>query len=361
MRLPHRFIPPFCALILVSFLAVTPSASFAQSQPQLPPKWNDAVRRLAERIVTIATPLREVTLDVRNMSALRASEVVDVRRALESELARLQVRIVQTGSAAAEPAAKVQLTFSEGVEGYVWIAEIRRDDAQQTAIVTAPRQPDSFTDRARNPLVLSRRLIWEQKDEILDFALVLPSLAGVASTLVILEPERLAFYGDKEGNWQLERTIPIVHSAPWPRDLRGRIDLTAAKAVLPGVICAGDFQYPETVQCAGDPTAKVSVLTSGDMRARMQALGVEDFVVLQPGCTAGFTVLGTGPGDWTQVDCVQAYEMAGEIEASGLPVQFPGPVLALWPTEDGRSARVISMELQTGMYEASIVSVSCGN
>ena len=47
--------------------------------------------------------------------------------------------------------------------------------------------------------------------------------------------------------------------------------------------------------------------------------------------------------------------------AMGEPIEFPGPTLAVWTTDDGKSARVISRNLESGLYEASIVSVACGN
>jgi hypothetical protein len=73
-------------------------------------------------------------------------------------------------------------------------------------------------------------------------------------------------------------------------------------------------------------------------------------------------VLVTGTGDWTQRDQIQAYDLKNhQALANGPPLEFPGPVLALWPSEDGKTVRVISRNLQTGAYEASIVSVSCGD
>jgi len=40
-------------------------------------------------------------------------------------------------------------------------------------------------------------------------------------------------------------------------------------------------------------------------------------------------------------------------------LQVPGPVLTLWPANDGKSARVVTRNLETGDYEASIVTVAC--
>jgi hypothetical protein len=73
-------------------------------------------------------------------------------------------------------------------------------------------------------------------------------------------------------------------------------------------------------------------------------------------------VLVTGIGDWTVRDTLRIYRVADHQAVTvGQPLEFSGPILALWPTQDDKSARVVSRNLQTGMYEASIVSVSCGN
>jgi hypothetical protein len=35
--------------------------------------------------------------------------------------------------------------------------------------------------------------------------------------------------------------------------------------------------------------------------------------------------------------------------------------VALWPSDDGKSVRAVSRNLQTGMYEASLINLYCGN
>jgi hypothetical protein len=67
-------------------------------------------------------------------------------------------------------------------------------------------------------------------------------------------------------------------------------------------------------------------------------------------------------GDWSQKDQIQLYEIRDRAAAAiGQPMELPGPILAFWAAGDGNSARVVSRNLESGMYEASIVSVSCGN
>jgi hypothetical protein len=85
-------------------------------------------------------------------------------------------------------------------------------------------------------------------------------------------------------------------------------------------------------------------------------------VSIASGCGSAWQVLVTGSGDWTEKDQIQLYEVRDRGAAAiGEPFELTGPILALWAGEDGRSARVISRNLESGMYEASMVSVSCSN
>ena len=88
----------------------------------------------------------------------------------------------------------------------------------------------------------------------------------------------------------------------------------------------------------------------------------DDVMTVAADCEPAWLVLVSGPGDWTVRDTLRMYRVTDHQAATvGQPVEFSGPILALWPAEDGKSGRVVSRNLQTGMYEASIVSVSCGN
>jgi hypothetical protein len=87
-----------------------------------------------------------------------------------------------------------------------------------------------------------------------------------------------------------------------------------------------------------------------------------DIVSIAGACGANWEVLATGKGDWRQKDQIQLYEIRDrKAVALGQPLELPGPTLAAWPSDDGKSARLISRNLETGLYEASIVSVGCSN
>jgi hypothetical protein len=88
----------------------------------------------------------------------------------------------------------------------------------------------------------------------------------------------------------------------------------------------------------------------------------DNLVSVATDCDSAWLVLVSGTGDWTVRDTLRIYRVTDHQAATvGQPVEFSGPILALWPADDGKSARVVSRNLQTGMYEASLVSVSCGN
>ncbi|MGA8221144.1 MAG: hypothetical protein WB780_05765, partial [Candidatus Acidiferrales bacterium] len=88
----------------------------------------------------------------------------------------------------------------------------------------------------------------------------------------------------------------------------------------------------------------------------------DDIASVKPGCGGTWHALVTGTGDWTQADYVQLYEIQDDQPIPiGQRLEFSGPILAMWSADDKKSARVVSKNLQTGMYEASIISVSCSD
>jgi hypothetical protein len=104
----------------------------------------------------------------------------------------------------------------------------------------------------------------------------------------------------------------------------------------------------------------------------------DQVATIDTGCNDSWQVLTTGTGDSTEPDHIQIYDIrnypqsqrpAGSPEswappeavAVGQPLDFSGPVVALWPSADLKSARVVSLNLQTEVYEGSLISVSCGD
>jgi len=77
-------------------------------------------------------------------------------------------------------------------------------------------------------------------------------------------------------------------------------------------------------------------------------------------CGSGWQVLATR-ADEMLPDSLTAYEIVNRdaIEAAS-PMEFPGPITALWSASDARSATLLTHNLRTGDYEAFSVSAVCG-
>jgi len=425
MRPPRRFPLSRCGIIL-SLLAVLPGVTFAQSsnpptqsaqsaqpapaaQPQLPAKWNDAVRALAEKIASAAGSSRKISIELKNISSLDSSAASRIRLALDSELT---ARGFKTDAAGVH----ARVTLSEGAEGYIWIAEIQRSEGIQVAAVSLTRLTNSDA-RLRAAPMLQKRTVWEQPQPFLDF-FERPMSSIPITVLSVLEPDRVTEYDTQAARGpQFSGAWPIPNSSA-SRDIRGRFVAPTNKTlkvfiastvcdVLPFLYCVdspgqewpvgdGRSSYYELGRnyfkgLSADEVGTVAekhpffalsrleydhgsdwIQTELDGKARLYKFSTksvaeypswgDDIASVRPGCGGSWQVLVTGTGDWNQTDHIQLYEISDDQPVPiGQRLEFPGPILAMWSAEDKKSARVVSRNLQTGMYEASIVSVSCSD
>jgi hypothetical protein len=291
---------------------------------------------------------------VKNRSSLSAADVDGLHDVLVTDLARRNRRITKESPADAT----LQVTFSESVGGYVWIAEIL-DGVKENVVMVSVAAPNQKASEREAPITLRRKLIWEQEARIVDFGILAEDSTGEASMLIVLDADKLSFYRSEDKDWKLAREVPIEHARPAQRDIRGRVDVQAGEAQLPDAECAGDFRHPESVICTtmtppADPEVQRQPIAAGGRN-------VEDYAVLAPVCDDSLLTLVAGQGDWTEPDSIQAYVGKNPGNSASSKIQFLGPVLELWRNADGKSARAVSRDLKTGTYEASIVSASCGD
>jgi hypothetical protein len=353
MRLPPRF--SLLRAIMISVILFFAGASArGQTTTQLPSDWTNALGSLADKIAAVTKRGESLSLEVKNMSSLSSADVDALHDALVTDLARRNRRITKESPADAT----LQVTFSESVNGYVWIAEIL-DGVKENVVMVSVAAPNQKASGREAPITLRRKLIWEQQARIVDFGILAEGSTGEASMLIILDVGKLSFYSSQDKDWKLAREIIIEHPRPPQRDIRGRVDLQTGEAQLPDAECAGDFRHPESVICTTmEPPADLEIPRQP---IAVQGRNVEDYAVLAPVCNDSPLTLVTGQGDWTEPDSIQAYVGKVPGNSASSKIQFLGPVLELRRNADGKSARAVSRNLKTGMYEASIVSVSCGD
>ena len=335
------------------------SAQFEQgvASPALPAAWNDGVKALAEKIVAAVKPSRAVSLEFKNISSLGASEVEAVRAGLEKELQADGLRIVPGE-------ADVEVTLSENSDGYVWVAEAHRDtkreDPSRVAIVSVSKSATPPTGGTTESLALSKRLVWHQPTEFLDFLIAERPTTVMSSTLIILEPDRLVYYRSTTQQWQLQQAIPFPHTGHRNRDFQGRINTSFQKAWGPGGECSGDLGDPTTMKCS----PKITILAGAHVDVKIPGHETYQSELLSERCGDKSVALVSGNGDWTQPDSLQGYLFSDVVNPdavpSGGPIGFDGPVMSV-QGDDRESVRVIVRNLKTGNYEGYVVTATCNH
>jgi hypothetical protein len=376
--------------------------------------WRAPEEQLARKIAAAAGP-GAVAMDVANKSSLSRPDAEEIRRGLTSGLAALGVRLVNADQAAAT----VQVTLSENLQDYIWVAEIHQGNNEASVVmVTAPRPVSVAVEHPATALTIRKTLLWTDENRILDIALA----NGSPQHMILLEPESIALLKFQDGRWQQEQSLPISHSRPWPRDLRGRLVLRndhLFDAYLPGVFCRSSTAAPLALNCyeSDDPWPlgtdesglsaffaptrnfftgalspgiekqttvkafysaailprdkyKLWIFSTVDGQVHLldgvtdqtaSKLGWgSDIASVRSNCGLGWQVLVTGNEDGA-TDAVRAFEIADrEPTVVSQSAEFNGGITALWAEADGNGAIAVSRNSETGRYEAYRLFIACG-
>ena len=222
--------------------------------PAHPQNWAGAEEQLAGKIVSAigptATGPTTMAVAVLNRSPLSTAMTDEIRRNLLTQLAILGIRFVP----AEQAAVTVQVSLSEDLRSYVWVAEIHQGaNASSVVMVSVPRPAALSVEPEAAAMVLRKIPLWLQPERILDVAVS----DGNPARMLVLDANGVASYRFQEGRWQPEQSLAIVHSRAWPRDLRGRLVLGKDKnkdhlfdAYLPGVYCRGSAGAPPAMTCS---------------------------------------------------------------------------------------------------------------
>src|SRR5215470_2576770 len=393
-----RYAILFAALLLtVQCLAQQETAS----------PWQAPADDLVQQVLSRAGSPSAINLTFANLSSLSSADQSAIKQVIMTAFRNAGVRLVKADFALAE----VEITFSEDWQNYVWVAEIKQGPGSQVIVKKVPH-PQKAT-LARAPLMaIKRSLLWQQDTSILDFY-------SDGQNLLVLEPGQLSIYGNDSGKWRAKQTLAISHERPWPRDLRGRLEVNGFQlsVFLPGTLCTGTTT-PPSLQCraSDDPwqidppsslaaffsptrnfftgvlagrnagesvppffsaaamqngNSRQTVFAGTDGRARVfpndattAAIVVNDWgsnlTAVHSSCGTGWQILATAPGDLNRADSLQAFEIEGHQQSPVSPLlDLGGPVLAFWQGESPQSTHAVVLSLATGKYEAWNLVVAC--
>jgi len=212
--------------VLCTIVLVTSAASGAD--------WSTAEQQLAKKIVGVTGP-GTVAFTVENRSSLGRRDADIVQNGLRSALEQAGIHF----AGADQAAASVTLSLSENQASYVWVAQIHQGAGDAAVVmVSLPRSGHSVSAHDSMPITLRKVSLWTQDDRILDVAVLEEN--GAPTRIAVLDAENLSIHRLQNGKWELEQAAQIIHTKPWPLDVRGRVYLApdhSVTAYLPGVIC----------------------------------------------------------------------------------------------------------------------------
>jgi hypothetical protein len=352
----------FLSLFLsATFLCVTVRADASE----------DAARALAKIVAARLGPNETGHVTSRNLSSLGRPDASRIQAAFELAIRKRVRNPVQV---------EIALTISENVRGFLLVAELKRGEEQVVEMQSFQRQPTPAP--LRPAMTLSKKLLWEQGAPILD-------IAPVGPKMLVLSPDGAIAYQLVEGKWTQGETLTLHPATPASRDPRGRlsVDGDSVAAEFPGMKCSGTWTSGQTrLTCdsggiygsrrntsQAEPqlfsearVGQVRIAAETDGRTRvfdangkvLQTINDWGSDLAAIDTCAGPRVATSGATDREATDTVTLYELGqGTPVRSTAPMEFPGPVTALWPTAGG--AIVVARNLSTHAYEAYVLTADC--
>jgi len=372
---------------------------------------NGAARELAAATARFAGAGATVSAEWRNTSSLGTAEFNQIRGAFESALKQVGGR---TGDS--PNALEVRLTLSENLSQYLLVEEARKGADRQVWI--AGWTKGQAVPSAPAGISLERRLVWEQNEPILDVAFPPNAMLLLTPSKIVLlgrQNERWAV--------RQSQPLNLKHPLPRDPRGRLRITGPRYQAQLPGTTCGGAIDPELTVECAASARPLViesgsralllghftparnyfdgrvvtqsgaaktvpPFYTAAAIEDRGQTLWLaamldgrtllfdselnpldppyslpawgSDIAGIDARCGPATQVLATRPGE-SEGDAIQAWSVANRSAVPvTAPVDFPGPVTALW-TSGGTGALAVAHDLTTGRYSAYVLTLVCGS
>jgi hypothetical protein len=357
----------------------------------------EAARELAGKIMNSLVPSEEIGFTFQSLASLATKEVATARQAIENELHTRGVKFAKDSPSRT----KINITLSESIQQYLWIAEIRRDPGYQVVMTAQARVPESPSKDVALRMAIQSRLLYEQNDPILDVKLL-------GDEMLVLDQKRLALFRRQNDQWALESSATVKCPHSFPRDVRGRLSELgdAIQVHLPGLSCSATIKPALDLNCSQDetpwplglgsvtPAFSKNYFTQENLPAFFSAASVEDdgaellvlaaidgrtylfdrtadqagvidgwgsdMAAVEAGCGARRQIFATLLTDPLERGAIQAFEIAHrKAVATSSTVEFPGPITALWPVSNRSATIAVSRNIKTGLYAAFHLSIAC--
>jgi hypothetical protein len=378
-----------CGVVTIGLTALCTTVG---AQP--PASYVDLTSDIAAKIAAALTPGSATSVVALDSDAGTAPVQREVTRALAAR----GFRIV---SPEAGPAAVVRLGCGENLRERVCLAEISRGEARDIVAAAKPhgvRSPDDPAEDNRT-LAIEATPVFGQRAPILDIAVV-------DDRLVVLDPSAVTLYRRAAGGWARSDSRAISPARTWPRDVRGRLRVSAAnvEAFLPATLCRAPLDmtslscveqrepWPLAVENSGldgirnafhtpqglsfysaasltaDADARAALVDStgnvvlmAESRALTGRIGSADDVAgLTVECRKGAFILASSSRAGDPGDTLRLWQIVSRRAiAAATPLTFPGKLTALWSAEGATVATAVVHDAGAERYEAFQIRAAC--
>src|SRR5690349_20022987 len=180
--------------------------------------WDTTEQQLATKVVAVIGT-GPAAVEVNNRSSLGQTDVEAIRRGLLERLSATGMKFANSETASVN----VQISLSENVQEYVWVAEIRKSLGDVAVVVMVSRSRANIGGATHEAPAISLRklLLWSSDSQIFDAIVI----NGALPRMAVLYSGQIQFYRLQGDRWMEEQVFPVAPSRPWPRNLRGRLIL----------------------------------------------------------------------------------------------------------------------------------------
>jgi hypothetical protein len=320
-------------------------AVFVFSSPCLPraDSLEDAGRVLARKVATVPQRERHFLLSWQNHSSLAEENSERLKRSFAAELGGEILAEKQ------EPGApQLQVSVEESPAFYLLIASVPVTNGEAIRMARIARAALTFSGSSGARFRLSKELIWQQQEPILD-ALEMGEDSSKPGPLLILNRDNLSLYRRENDRWELQdvKRVPTVEKAV--RAPRGEIRVSVGAEKQESLV------LPEQ-------TCDITISEKIELNCRAASHTWRDGILLASPCDRGIWWLKAESGDWSVPDRLSLWNSSVPKSASPVAeLDLPGPAMSVSNGQRARSDTAVVFNLLTGNYEVYRITLACGN
>ena len=311
--------------------------------PILADTLEDAARALAHKVSTVPQRERRFLLSWQNHSSLVEEHSQALKDVFTDEFGGANIIEKQE-----PPSHTLQISVEETPAFYVLVAKIPTLDGEATRISRVDRGVLPSAGNSTGQYHLSKQLIWQQQEPLLDVVEIGNETDG-QGPLLILNRDSLSLYQHRGDSWELQDSTRIPKSEKTQRTPRGEIRFSLGNEkqdiiVLPGQTC--DVTISEKI----------------DLNCRAASLPWREGMFLSSPCGRSVWWLKAEQGDWSTPDRILLRNPSlPKSAASMTELELPGPALSLSTGRRTQSDTAVVFNLSTGNYEVYRITLSCAN